>query len=87
MPIEQIRFPWGSTFGDYDEIEITAQWGFPEVPEDIQMAQQMQATRYYRRRGSPEGLAGSAEWGVVSIPRLDPDVRAIIEAFRRPGLG
>lgn len=86
-PIEEIRFPWGSDFGINDEVTITAFWGWPEVPDDIYMANQMQATRYYNRRGSPEGVAGSSEWGMVSIPRLDPDVRAIVEGYRRPGLG
>lgn len=70
-------------------ILITAVWGWPEVPDDIIMACQFQAQRYYKRRGSPEGLAGSAEWGVVRVPRLDPDVAAILSngGYMNPGIG
>jgi hypothetical protein len=76
-PATAVNLPWGCiTAGTLD---ITAVWGWPAVPDDIVMACQMQATRYYKRRGSPEGIAGSAEWGVMRIPFLDPDVKAILE--------
>lgn len=71
------------------DLTITAYWGWDALPDDIVMATQFQAQRYYKRRGSPEGLAGSAEWGVVRIPRLDPDVAAILEngGYMNPGVG
>lgn len=71
------------------DLTITAVWGWPEVPDDIVMATQFQAQRYYKRRGSPEGVAGSAEWGVVRVPRLDPDVAAILEngGYMNPAVG
>jgi hypothetical protein len=71
------------------DVTVTDVWGWPEVPDDIIMATQFQAQRYYKRRGSPEGLAGSAEWGTVRIPRLDPDVAAILEngGYLNPGVG
>lgn len=86
-PATQIKLPWLSL--SPDEIAITAVWGWPSLPDDIVMACQMQAQRYYKRRGSPEGLAGSAEWGVVRIPNLDPDVKAILEGgpYMNPGIG
>lgn len=86
-PIDALRIPMSSSLPEtYD---VTAVWGWPELPDDIVMAAQMQAHRYYKRRGSPEGMAGSAEWGVVRIPRLDPDVIAILEAggYTNPGIG
>jgi len=72
-----------------DTISVTAYWGFPEVPADIVMACQMQAQRYYKRRGSPEGIAGNAEWGMMRIPKLDPDVVAIMQngGYVTPGIG
>jgi hypothetical protein len=85
-PATSIKLPWGSM---PDTIDITAIWGWPTLPDDIIMAAQMQAQRYYKRRGSPEGIAGSAEWGQVRIPRLDPDVVAILTdgGYMNPGIG
>lgn len=83
-PADAIKLAWGTI---PDSINITAIWGWPSLPEDIIMACQMQAHRYYKRRGSPEGVAGSAEWGMVRIPRLDPDVAAIVESYTNPGIG
>lgn len=87
LPATQIKLPWLTL--PPDEITITAIWGWPSLPEDIVMACQMQAQRYYKRRGSPEGLSGSAEWGIVRIPNLDPDVKAILEGgpYLNPGIG
>lgn len=87
-PVDSIRFPWGTSFGSYGEVDIITQWGWPTLPDDIQLAAQLQTLRYYNRKGSPGGAAGSAEWGIVTIPRLDPDVRAILEGgFLRAGIG
>ena len=84
-PVTAIRLPY--SWYRKHQITITAFWGWPELPDDIVMATQMQAQRYYKRRGSPEGIAGSAEWGMVRIPRLDPDVQAIMEAGGYMALG
>lgn len=85
-PAQAIKLPWGSSIGD---LTITAIWGWPTLPEDIIMAAQFQAQRYYKRRGSPEGVAGTAEWGMATIPRLDPDVAAILTngGYMNPGIG
>jgi hypothetical protein len=47
----------------------------------------IQAARLYRRKDSPEGVTGSAEWGVVRLPRIDPDVSALIKDLTLPGIG
>lgn len=88
-PADAIRLPGGGSYGSYGTLDITAQWGWPSVPDDITMATQMQAHRYYNRKGSPEGVAGSAEWGITRIPPLDPDVLSILKGggFMRAGIG
>lgn len=68
-------------------VRITARWGWPEVPGPIVQAAQLQASRLYRRKDSPEGVAGSAEWGVTRVPRLDPDVAALVGPYELPGIG
>lgn len=87
-PADAIRLPLSATFSS-GMASITAIWGWPEVPDDIIMAAQMQAHRFYDRKSSPGGLAGSAEWGISRIPAIDPDVLAILKGggFMRAGIG
>ncbi|MFI6861784.1 phage gp6-like head-tail connector protein [Streptomyces sp. NPDC050421] len=73
---------WGT-----QRVQVTAQWGWPAVPDEIEQATLIQAARLYRRKDSPEGVTGSAEWGVVRLSRRDPDVWALIEHFVLPGFG
>lgn len=83
-PITSLYLPsraWSGT-----SVSITALWGWAAVPATIRQACLLQALRYARRPGSPEGVAGSAEWGLIAIPRLDPDVRALVEPYRTAGL-
>jgi hypothetical protein len=70
------------------DLRITARWGWPALPPKIAQAALIQATRLYKRRTSPEGVAGSAEWGgVIRLTRLDPDVAALAESVTTPGFG
>lgn len=68
-------------------VRVTARWGWPEVPAVVEQATALQATRLFKRKDSPEGVTGSAEWGVIRLARVDPDVRALIEKLILPGLG
>jgi hypothetical protein len=84
-PVTGILLPTGHWGSDRTRVRVTARWGWPAVPDDIEQAARMLAARLYRRKDSPEGVAGSAEWGLVRVPRLDPDVAALIEPFELPG--
>lgn len=64
---------------------ITAKWGWPAIPEDIAEATKIQAARLYKRKDSPEGVMGNAEWGTVRLSRTDPDVQALLRDFMEPG--
>lgn len=75
---------WG---GATTRVRVTAQFGWPTVPSEITEAALIQATRLYKRKDSPEGIIGSAEWGVRNLSRRDPDVWALIEPFILPGFG
>ena len=48
-------------------------------PARAEQAALIQAARLYGRRGSVQGVAAFADLGVTSMPRLDPDVRALLE--------
>lgn len=67
------------------QVRVTARWGWPAVPAEVAQATLIQATRLYRRKDSPEGVMGSAEWGAVRITRVDPDVQALTQHLVLPG--
>ena len=76
------------TWGTYTaRVRVTAKFGWPSVPADITEAAMIQASRLFKRKDSPEGIIGSAEWGVRNLSRRDPDVWALIEPYILPGFG
>jgi len=66
------------------KVRVTTRWGWPEIPSAASQANLLQATRLYRRKDSPEGVAGSADWGLVRVPNLDPDVKALLAYLTTP---
>ncbi|WP_329274774.1 phage gp6-like head-tail connector protein [Streptomyces sp. NBC_01451] len=74
---------WGSS--GTARIQVTAKWGWPATPEEITQATILQALRLYKRKDSPEGVLGSAEWGAVRVGRVDPDVYELCKRFMLPG--
>lgn len=46
---------------------------------DVQEAIILLASRLYKRRQSPEGVAGWNEMGIVRIMRTDPDISTLLE--------
>jgi hypothetical protein len=76
----------GSTWGTASSrVRVTARFGWPAVPDDVTEAALIQASRLYKRKDSPEGIIGSAEWGVRNLSRRDPDVWALIEPYTLTG--
>lgn len=73
--------------GPLTRIRITARWGWPVVPVPIRGAALLLAHRRYRRRGSPEGVAGFGDMGVVRVSRFDPDYDNAIGRYVLPGFG
>jgi hypothetical protein len=69
-------------------VKITGNWGYASaVPARITEACLLQSGRIYNRKNTPYGVAGSAEMGqAVVIPKLDPDVYGLIQAFMRVGI-
>lgn len=75
----------GWAFGRNDRVRVTAKWGFPAVPAQVGQATLIQAARLYKRKESPEGVLGNAEWGSIRLSRVDPDVAALVARFVRLG--
>jgi hypothetical protein len=75
---------WPTALG---RVRVTAKWGWPSVPDVVEQACVLQAARLYRRKDSPEGVVGNAEWGTLRVSRVDPDVQALLAPFVIPGIG
>lgn len=86
-PIDSIGLCAGALWTPAGRVRITAQWGWPDVPDEVAQACLLLSTRLFRRKDSPQGFAGSAEWGVIRVASRDPDVEALIEPYKLPGLG
>ncbi|MFM9652761.1 phage gp6-like head-tail connector protein [Streptomyces galilaeus] len=84
-PITGLLRVLGTWGGTTSRLRVTAQFGWPAVPDDIHEAALIQASRLFKRKDSPEGIIGSAEWGVRNLSRRDPDVWALIEPYIIPG--
>jgi hypothetical protein len=75
-------WPYGSA-----RVRVTARWGWPAVPDEIVQATLILANRLYLRKDSPEGIAGSSDWGAIRLSRWDPDVEALVGPYVLPGFG
>jgi hypothetical protein len=68
-----------------DAVQVTATWGWTEVPDAIVQATLLQASRFLVRRDSPFGIAGSPDTGseMRLLAKVDPDVAVIIQPYTR----
>jgi hypothetical protein len=82
--ITAIVDPDSTTFSDNRRARVTARWGWPAIPSQVEQATLIQAERLYRRKDSPQGVMGSPEWGLVRVPNLDPDVKALLGFLTTP---
>lgn len=67
----------------------SARWGWPAIPQAVTQATIIQASRLYKRKDSPFGIAGSpAEGNILRLlAKLDPDVQLLLggDLMRYPG--
>jgi len=85
-PITGLRRDLGNWY--HRRARVTAVWGWPAShPEEVEQANLLQAARLYRRKDSPEGVTGNAEFGLARVSRMDPDVAALLRPFVIPGVG
>lgn len=84
-PLEWIDLPTASLTGTVDTIQVTARWGWPTTPPEVEMATRLLAARLVKRKDSPQGVIASADWGAVRVSKTDPDVYALIAHLSIPG--
>lgn len=87
-PIDALLRPFAMwTYWPLHRIRVTAKWGWPAVPVQIKQATLIRAQRLYKRRDSPEGVAGFNDLGVVRVGRYDPDYDRLVAPFKQAGFG
>lgn len=86
LPVTGLLRPSGTWGSGIARIRVTAKWGWPAVPDEIAQAALIQAARLVKRKDSPEGVLGSADWGgALRLGRIDPDVFELTKHFVLPG--
>ncbi len=68
-------------------VQVTAKWGWPAVPDNVVEANLILAARLFRRKDSPDGIAGATDFGPIRIGRTDPDVAELLSHYTKPGFG
>ena len=69
----------------FEDVKVTASFGWSTVPRAIQQACLLQASRFLARREAPFGIAGSPEQGseMRLLARVDPDVAVLLTRYIR----
>lgn len=68
-------------------VQITANWGWPSTPDDVREACLLLAGRQFKRGDSLLGVAGFGDLGAMVVRSVDPDVQALLQPYRRMGIG
>lgn len=76
--VETKWFPQGRRAG----LQVTAQWGWAEVPEPVTEAALILAEEIFKLKDAPFGVAGYGEFGAVRV-RDNPKVARMLTPYRR----
>lgn len=86
-PYTELRFSASGTspVATVDSLRVTARWGWSAVPETVEQATLLQASRVFARRNAPFGIAGSPESGseMRLLAKVDADVQLMLNAYVR----
>jgi hypothetical protein len=78
----RINGSWGC-----QRVRVTAKWGWPAVPNQVEEAVLIAAHRLYGRKDSPDGIsAGASDLGGIRLARVDPDYARLVQALTMPGI-
>lgn len=76
-------FPGLTQNGLRPGVQVTARWGWPSVPDDINMACLILTADLYKRKDAPGGILGLGDLGVVRMSPVGRDVTAMIRAYKK----
>ena len=86
-PITTITIVGGTAFSlpvnYWPQVQVTAKWGWPSVPDDVEQATYILSADLYKRRDSIGGVLGLSELGAIRMSPLGRDIANIVRAYRR----
>lgn len=75
-------FPKDWWRGERPTLQVTAKFGWSEVPDEVEEACLLKAALLFRRKDAPFGVAGFDGFGPVRITRNDPDVIDMLSPYK-----
>jgi hypothetical protein len=88
-PVERIMIRPGFTHGICrdDQIEVTAKWGWAEVPAEVKLATLLLASRYYKLGDAPLGVVGLKRFNSSRASGGDQAADLLCDYVKEPYLG
>lgn len=81
-------FPFVWPFSRLDRIQVIGTFGWPAVPLAVKQATLQCASELYKLKDAPFGVAGTADFGLVRIPRGgNPMICSLLEPYVSPFRG
>jgi hypothetical protein len=67
-----------------DMLQIAGTWGWSAIPDPVNEACLLLASRYFKRKDAPFGVTGGGDVGqAIAIRGVDPDVSVLLSGYRR----
>lgn len=84
---QPVRTHVATTTSPQKWLRVTAAWGTPGgVPPEVATVLKIRSAQLWARRDSPDGVAGSNDFGMVFVSRYtDPDIVRILAPIERSG--
>jgi hypothetical protein len=84
-PFTYLRLPGHRPTVEFEDVKVTALFGWTEVPAPVKEACLLQSSRFLARREAPFGIAGSPDQGseMRLLARVDPDVGVSLGKYVR----
>jgi hypothetical protein len=77
------RFDVRGTLKRFYPIQITARFGWSEIPPEVESATLLKAAQLFKRKDAPFGIAQFGEIAAVRITRQDIDVVELLAPYQR----
>jgi hypothetical protein len=71
----------GRYFSTCYPTQVTARWGYPSTPVEVEEATLLKAAGLFGRKDSPYGVATYGDFAAVRITRADPDVIELLRTY------
>jgi hypothetical protein len=89
-PYLNARMVGGATFPlfvtpSFPTVQVTAQWGWNTVPDDVNQACVLLAMRQFARLNAALGVVGFADMA-ITVRAVDPDVRDLLSPYKMFGI-